>query len=343
MKILFLGETYRADAQTWIRGIEEASGERIRTMEISRSGSRLARLGKAVGFFFKLLFKGEKYDLSLAERATSYGFFSLFARSKVRIVAQQGITDAFPEEGLTGKFKRWLQRRVYKNVDLVHAWGHVMTHAMIETGASPTKIIIRPKGLDLEKFEFCEPSEKGPNTSIVTRSLYPIYHHAEILDAILILKNKGIELGCDIIGDGDLLEPLKEQAEKKAIASQVDFKGRINNLDLPKYLYTSQIYLAVPETEGVSASLFEAMASGCFPIVTDLPANRAFINHGFNGFLVAVGDANAIVEAIENFLMNPDSFKAGILYNRRFIESECNLKDNMNMFYSKYQQTLIQK
>ncbi len=343
MKILFLGETYRADAQTWIRGIEEVSGVEIKTKEIAGSASRIGRIKNALSFMLKLMFDREEFDISLAERATSYGFFSLFVNSNLRVVAQQGITDAFPEEGFTGKFKRWLQRRVYKNVDMVHAWGHVMTHAMLDTGASPSKIVIKPKGLNLEKFKFCPPSEKLENTAIVTRSLYPIYRHAEILEAMQRLKAKGIDLKCNIIGDGELLEFLQKLANEKYLGDLADFKGRIDNLELPKYLYSSQIYIAVPETEGVSASLFEAMATGCFPIVTDLPANRPFIKDGFNGFLIPVGDVNALTSAIEKFLTNPEAYSNGILYNRQFIEKECDLNKNMDLFYSKYLKALEEK
>ena len=102
MKILFLGETYRADAQTWIKGIEQASGVRIQTKEIPKTGGRVARMLAAIRFLFELAFSTDQFDITLAERATSYGFFSLLVKTKIRIVAQQGITDAFPQKGFAG-------------------------------------------------------------------------------------------------------------------------------------------------------------------------------------------------------------------------------------------------
>jgi hypothetical protein len=35
----------------------------------------------------------------------------------------------------------------------------------------------------------------------------------------------------------------------------------------------------MPITEGVSASLFEAMATNCYPIVTDIVGNKSWITH----------------------------------------------------------------
>jgi glycosyltransferase involved in cell wall biosynthesis len=50
--------------------------------------------------------------------------------------------------------------------------------------------------------------------------------------------------------------------------------------------------------------LLEAMGSGAFPIVTDIPANREWITNGQNGFLVPVEEekylASKIIDAIRN-------------------------------------------
>lgn len=340
MRILFLGETYRADAQTWIRGIEGVSGVAIETKEIPKSRGRISRILLAIRFLISLLISKQSYDIVLAERATSYGFFSLLVKSKIRVVAQQGITDAFPTVGISGWYKRILQRAIYTRADLIHAWGYVMTYAMLSSGASPINILVKPKGLNLDKFTFSERVKPKLFTAIVTRSLYKIYRHNEILEAIQILKDKGLILNCIIVGDGDQSDVLKDYAENLGITNQLDWVGRINNEELPKYLEKAEIYLAVPETEGVSASLFEGMAAGCFPIVTDLPANRAFIDSGKNGLLVPVGNPSILAEKIKFFCDNFFSFKDAVSKNRSFIEKECDLKSNMNFFYNHYQNLL---
>lgn len=339
-RILFLGETYRADAQTWIKGIEGVSGVTIETKEIPKSASRVSRLFLAFRFLISLLISKQSYDIVLAERATSYGFFSLLVTTKIRVVAQQGITDAYPKNGISGWYKRILQRAIYTRADLIHAWGYVMTYAMLQSGASPIKILVKPKGLDLDKFTFKERVKPKVFTAIVTRSLYKIYRHNEILKAIQILKEKGLLLNCIIIGEGDQSENLKNYAQELRITNQLNWVGRIKNEELPSYLEKAEIYLAVPETEGVSASLFEGMATGCFPIVSDLPANRPFINSGRNGLLVTVGNPSLLAENIQYFCENFESFKNAFLENRRLIERECDLKSNMNDFYDHYQNLL---
>lgn len=334
--ILFLGETYRADAQTWIRGIEAVSGIRIDTLEVKGTKTRFKRILAFFAFAWQIILLNfsKSYDIVLAERATSYGFFSLLVRSKKRIVAQQGITDAWPERGLSGFYKRILQRIVYSKVDLIHAWGEVMVPAMIDSNADPSKILVLPKGIDLTIYQMVE--KKDLNLAIVTRSLTEVYHHEDILNALALLNNYGWSLKVIMVGDGILAEHLKKKTEELNLLDQVTFTGRIPNHELPALLGKASIYISVPETEGVSASLFEAMATGCFPIVTDLSGTRAFIRNGENGFLVPVNSPTEIASALTSFLENQEVFKEAVNSNRLFIEQNANLQKNMNTIWQRY-------
>lgn len=343
MKILFLGETYRADAQTWIRGIEKASDIVLETKELPKTRGRASRMFNAFRFLLSLALSREKYDVTLAERSTSYGFFSLLVKTKVRIVAQQGISDVFPETGFSGWYKRILQRAVYTRADLIHAWGNAMTYAMLESGAPPARIKVKPKGLFLNRFQFYGDRPNSEITAVVTRSLYDIYRHGEILEALFLLKRKGIVVRCLMVGDGIEKENLIAQTSKLGLDDQVCWLGRVPNDELPDQLAKAQLYIAIPETEGVSASLFEAMACGCFPIVTDLPANRAFIQDGQNGFLVQVRNPKDLAEKIEMYCSDPSRYTPSLFSNRNFIEANCDINVNMEDFFSTYQKLLNQK
>lgn len=342
--ILFLGETYRADAQSWIKGIERKSGLKIQTMEVESTATRTGRIFKFLIFFLRILKSNfsESYDIVLAERATSYGFFSLFVNSKRRVVAQQGITDAWPPDGISGKIKRLLQKTVYRRVDLIHAWGDVMVPAMIESQANPEKIMVLPKGLDLGLYTFPVIHPQHTYSAIVTRSLTSVYHHLDILEALALLKNEGIHLTLTIVGDGLLKDFLIGKAKEMQLENSVTFTGRIPNGALPELLRKSSIYISVPETEGVSASLFEAMASGCFPVVTDLPGTRAFITDGENGSLVPVNSPKSLAEKLKTYLSNPDHYQSAIIKNRKFIEENVDLDKNMDLIWSRYLNLLQQ-
>lgn len=347
IKILFLGETYRADAKSWIKGIERESETRLETMEIRRSESRKGRIFNALIFFFQILqtrFR-PKYDLVLAERATSYGMFSLFVHAKVRIVAQQGITDAFPEEGFSGFYKRIIQRWVYQRVDMIHAWGHVMTYAMLNSGAPPHKILVLPKGIDLDLYRFSNPMRAYDRSLslIVTRSLYDLYRHEDILKSIAILRDNGLKVNVVLVGEGPEKPKLVQLCSNLNIQDQVHFSGLIANEKLPELLSQSALYVAFPTTEGVSSSLFEAMAMGCFPIVSDLPANQAFLSQKKNGILVPVENVSSLSGAIRYAIENPEMVEKAILMNREYIEINVDFKRNMKVVYQRYLGLLAKK
>lgn len=347
IKILFLGETYRADAKSWIKGIEQESGTRLDTMEIKRSDTRIGRIFNAFLFFFQILqtrFR-TRYDLVLAERATSYGMFSLFVHAAVRIVAQQGITDAYPEEGFSGFYKRIIQRWVYQRVDMIHAWGHVMTYAMLNSGAAPYKILVLPKGIDLEHFKFShEDHTQIPEVSlIVTRSLYELYRHADILKSVAKLRDDGLQVKVIMVGEGPEKNRLLQLCRDLSIEDQVNFTGLIPNEELPKLLSQSRFYVAFPTTEGVSSSLFEAMAVGCFPIVSDLPANQAFLSQRKNGILVPFEDVMELANAIRFAVESPELVEKAIAGNRKYIEKHVDFRSNMKEIYKRYLSLLSQK
>ncbi|SDC83847.1 protein involved in gliding motility RemC [Algoriphagus faecimaris] len=340
-----MGETYRADAQTWIKGIENVSGLKIDTLEVKSTKTRLGRIFMFLVFLFQIFKTNLKksYDIVLAERSTSYGFFSLFVNAKKRVVAQQGITDIWPLTNFSLKVKPIFQSKAYQNADLIHAWGEVMVPAMLDAQADPNRILILPKGIDLDLYQFIGFEEKQRDLAIVTRSLTSVYNHADVLDALVILRDQGIKIKVIIVGDGELMTELEARVKSLDLEEMVQFTGRIPNEDLPGLLQRASMYISVPSTEGVSASLFEAMASGCFPIVTDLPGTRAFIKDAENGFLVPVNDPKSLALSISNYLNNAVNFQDSILSNRKFIEDNVDLNKNMQKIWEKYKSLFITK
>ena len=276
----------------------------------------------------------------IAERTTSYGFLAALSGISPKAIAQQGITDLWPENSPLYPFKKIIQSYAYKKANLIHAWGPIMAEHMEQNKVDMSKVMILPKGINLNFFEFQDSSNTSIVKAIVTRSLLPEYKHDVILKAFAILKEKDIPFELKIVGSGTLLEKLKDLARELNIESQVIFTGRIDNNDLPKLLQESNFYISMPTTEGVSASLFEAMASGCFPLVTDLPGNRSWINHKENGALVPSEDINTLVDEIIWAYQNPKIRQNAILKNRKFVEENANYTMNMKKIAQVYHELI---
>jgi glycosyltransferase involved in cell wall biosynthesis len=70
--------------------------------------------------------------------------------------------------------------------------------------------------------------------------------------------------------------------------------GQLDHESLPAILGTQEVFVSPAWSDGNNVSLNEAMASGCFPIATDIPANSQWITHGVNGFLYPPGDVDVL-------------------------------------------------
>lgn len=348
-KILFLGETYRADAITWINGLKEFGDFDIVTWELKTPNhSFLSRFLRLLEFLTGLLqvkkiIKSEQPDMVIAERTTSYGFLSALSGVKPIAIAQQGRTDLWPEKSILLPLKKIIQNYAFKKADLIHAWGPVMTISMRAINVDMNKVMVMPKGIDLAKFENKNSTNPSKINAIVTRSLTSDYRHDIILKAFAILNQKGEDFDLTIVGDGKELPTIKQLATKLNIENKVNFKGRIPNTKLPELLQQSNFYISMPITEGVSASLFEAMASNCYPVVTNIPGNQSWIKHRENGQLITIDDAEMLADELLWALENVEYRNEAVIKNRKFVEENANYKINMKIIANKYHDLINSK
>ena len=333
-RILFLGETYRADAITWINGLKEFGDFEIVTWELKKSNvgvNRLSRLIELLIAFFTIKKIAQSFnpDMVIAERTTSYGFLAALTGIKPIAIAQQGITDLWPHNSPLYPFKKILQDYAFKKAHLIHAWGKVMTKHMLDSNVEMNKILELPKGINIELFSFSSIQNLKSIEAIVTRALEPEYKHDVILKAFAILKKKNIPFTLRIVGDGSMLKSLQKLAIELDIEKEVIFKGRTPNTRVAELLHNANFYISMPTTEGVSASLFEAMACGCFPIITDLPGNRCWIKNHENGILIPSKNYKILAEELQYAFERNLWREAVVKRNRKFIEEHANYAINM--------------
>lgn len=82
----------------------------------------------------------------------------------------------------------------------------------------------------------------------------------------------------------------------------IEIHENVPNDDMPS-LYRRASVLVLPSvTEGCPHVLLEAIACGCPVVATDVGDNSVIVNEGKSGFLVPVGDAEALASAIQKAL-----------------------------------------
>jgi glycosyltransferase involved in cell wall biosynthesis len=155
-----------------------------------------------------------------------------------------------------------------------------------------------------------------------------------ILGSIAFLKsNPNWKLR--IAGNGSNTETLKQQVINLNVEDQVEFVGFLAPKENLENYLKSKIYISIPNTDGTSISLLEAMAYGCLPVVSDLPANREWVIDGENGIIVKDQNIN---EALDRAL-KIDNQKA-IEINSQIIENKATKAANRKKFTAIYDQLI---
>jgi glycosyltransferase involved in cell wall biosynthesis len=124
--------------------------------------------------------------------------------------------------------------------------------------------------------------------------------HRYLLDAAAILRERIPDVRTLIVGDGDLMEALREQAERLALADQVVFAG--HRTDVPELLAAIDVFCISSLYEGTPLALFEAMAAARPIVSTAVDGCREILEDGSNGLLVPPGDAEALARGLERVL-----------------------------------------
>ncbi|MFM8768701.1 MAG: glycosyltransferase, partial [Rubrivivax sp.] len=95
----------------------------------------------------------------------------------------------------------------------------------------------------------------------------------------------------EVAAAGEQTPALRALAQALGVADRVEFTGMLSAPQLAQAYRRSALFVSVPESDGTSVSLLEAMAAGCLPVLADLPANREWVRDGDNGLIVGEGAA----------------------------------------------------
>ncbi len=201
----------------------------------------------------------------------------------------------------TAKFIRTISERGRRQV-LFALSGHA--HGPVET---------IHLGVDIPESGF--PSQpQGRSFSLACiAAMERVKGHVYLLRALAGALAQGVELRCDLIGDGSLRDALQKQASALRIADKISFAGQIPHQAVRERLqrgeYDAVILTSIDEgsgmCEGIPVALMEAMASKIPCIATDSGSVKELINADV-GILVHQRDPQEISAAIVALARNPD-------------------------------------
>jgi glycosyltransferase involved in cell wall biosynthesis len=171
----------------------------------------------------------------------------------------------------------------------------------------PTQaVLVNGEGVDLNFFSEGPPRTTPPVFLLIARLLKD-KGIAEYVDAARILKSSYPEAKFRLVGpfDSNPSAISRSQVAEWQREGVIEYLGETR--DVRPYIAEASVFV-LPSyyREGTPRSILEAMAMGRPIITTDAPGCRETVVEGENGFLVPVMDIDALVKAMERFIVQPD-------------------------------------
>lgn len=215
---------------------------------------------------------------------------------------------------------RWTIRRA----DLLTSNNRYMTERLHALGAPAKKIEVITLGADqyflddIERSANVRPDATAAPVVLSTRAHEPLYNVGEIIDAFARLGEAMPDARLEIAHGGSQTDALRRQAAP--LGDSVRFAGVLDRARFREALHAASVFVSVPSSDGTSVALLQAMAAGCFPIVSDLPTQRELIDDGVNGFRVPLHRPDLLAERIAAALGDPALRRRAVELNRAIVE-----------------------
>jgi glycosyltransferase involved in cell wall biosynthesis len=210
------------------------------------------------------------------------------------------------------KEREWLSyvRSIYKLLPGVReTWKYASaivvasrhTQSELPPSARTKSVYIPENAIDAETFaSSVDPARYHHLNLCFIGRLVPYKGPDIALDAAAhLLRDRRAHL--DIIGDGPMMQGLREQADRLGVAHAVDFRGWVPHGEVPQAARNSSVFLFPSVREFGGGAVIEAMALGLVPIVMDYGGPGEIVTDD-TGFRVPIGPRDRIVANIAKLL-----------------------------------------
>jgi glycosyltransferase involved in cell wall biosynthesis len=215
----------------------------------------------------------------------------------------------------------------------------------VKYGMNPDKTVVFPWGVDLEhftpkKWEISQP-ERGL-TLFCNRSWEANYGVDVLAKAFVTVARQREDVSLMLLGGGSQGPLLRQIFASAGLLDRVTFPGHMPNRELPRFYHMADLYISPSHVDGSSVSLMEALACGLPCLVSDIPANKEWVQDGYNGWLFADGDALALAAKISAVIETRATLPQIGQNARMCAEEKANWPKNVQILLKTYQRTLEQ-
>ncbi len=300
-----------------MRGLESIGGvEVIPFMFGSRTtaapfGRRLARLLRDLVAFTRMLLheRPDVVHLNSAYNRDALGrdvLYLVIARSLGhRVFLKYHGSDArVLAEG--GDFWRALTRIVVALSACVGLLSREELGNFVAAGFPRRRFVVVKNAVDVDRFAGPPATNHRGGLLFVARFIPP-KGLADLLDAVALLKQRGVHVPLVCVGDGPQMSDLRERAGRLKLGDTVAFTGQMTEDDtIARYRAASILVLPTYHQEGFPMTILHGMAAGMAMVTTRIRAAADYLHEPENCLWVLPRNPASIADTLERLLRDPE-------------------------------------
>ncbi len=220
-------------------------------------------------------------------------------------------TDWF-EAGMYGSYAS-MATRWEGQLDAQLATSHALVRQLTSAGCEPAAVRASHIGIDTAVWQ-----HNGPRLADVRASfgasastlvllfagrVSPEKRPHLAVDVAAQLRREGHDVVLVVAGGGPLLQATHARAMESGLDGRFALLGELDEHTLRHVFASADVFLAPSEIEGISRSLYEAMAMGCIPVVSDVGGQRELVVPGTGALVDATLDVpDGYLDAVRPYL-----------------------------------------
>lgn len=266
---------------------------------------------------YKIIKKWVKENqVDIIEAPDSRGWFAFWGKMDVPLIIRAHGARSYFDFLLNKKTNRLtalMERLSYKRADYLISVSNYVAEITKKVFRIDEDFITIYNGIVFPDFDVTEFRNRKKNNIVFSGTLIEKKGIVELIDAAIILSNRGIDFTLDIYGKdssnkdkGSMLDNLLKKIPED-LKHKIHFKGHVNRETLFEIYSEANAAVFPSYAESFGIAPIEAMACGCPTIFTKLSTGPEIITNEVDGLLVNPYNPEEIADGIFRIL-NDKSF-----------------------------------
>ena len=235
----------------------------------------------------------------------------------------------------------------------IYAVAQAMIDQSLAAGVgSPDQYKVVYSGMELDRFLHAKPDPELrkklgiPEDAVVLATLarlFPLKGYEQFLPVAVKLAKELPQIHCLIIGNGTMMEEIREFIRKEGVESRFSFAGLVAPGEVGNYLALASVLVHFSLREGLPRAAVQALASGKPVIAYALDGTPEVVIPGKTGYLLKPGDRAGAEAAIRELVANPALAAELGANGRKLVESRFGWKTMSDTLLKDYAECLAAK